>query len=251
MPLFEPVRSHSHSHSGGLPLSSVGGGLTSCLNKPIGGEAPQVEDDLVFEDTDSLPIGKNLIRTSHAILTPEECRNLINYSESLNYSPASMSGRIDSTKRNNHRVIEIDPIFASALWERIKHLVPGQIEGETFIGKNTWSVVGLDSNFKFYRYGAGEFFQRHYDDWRVLEGGNVTLLTMLIYLNEVKSGGETLFYANEEIETPRFSIKPQEGSMALFSHQQAHAANNVADGEVKYVLRGDVIYHTYPLPAYL
>ena len=46
------------------------------------------------------------------------------------------------------------------------------------------AAVGLNERFRFYRYGAGEYFSWHYDGSYYRNDLERSLLTLMVYLDE-------------------------------------------------------------------
>jgi prolyl 4-hydroxylase len=165
------------------------------------------------------------------LLTPVECRALIDWSESLGYdeAPVSLAGgpvqRPDL--RNNGRVMVDDPERAAWLWARLAPSIPPTRAG--------LAPIGLNERLRFYRYKPGERFRWHTDGFYRQPSGERSLLTLMVYLNEVDEGGWT------EFET--ISIYPIAGQALVFDHMLPHQGAEVIAGR-KYVLRSDILYPT-------
>lgn len=165
------------------------------------------------------------------LLTPAECRALIDWSESLGYddAPVSLAGgpvqRPDL--RNNGRVIVDDAARADWLWARLASFIPPTRAG--------LAPIGLNERLRFYRYQPGERFRWHTDGYYRRPSGERSLLTLMVYLNEVDAGGWT------EFET--ISIYPITGQALVFDHMLLHQGAEVTAGR-KYVLRSDILYPT-------
>jgi len=167
-------------------------------------------------------------------LSKEECRALIDLSETAGYRPATIEGRLDgphgfnvSNGRYNDRSAIEDTAMADALWRRLQRRVPGVVEGKR--------VIGLNERLRFYRYGAGQNFGPHTDGYYLRDNGERSLLTMIIYLNSDYSGGEAFFLESERL------IAPQAGTLLLFTHTLWHEGRAVTAG-LKYIMRTDVMY---------
>jgi len=165
-------------------------------------------------------------------LTPEECKGFIDFSEKEGYSEALIRARgqgevMNKDVRDNDRVIWDNPQVATQIFEMIKDLVPYNIDG--------YEPIGLNERFRFYRYKDGQRFRPHVDGAFKRSDTEVSLLTLLLYLNEEFEGGETnLIILNE-------NIKPKTGMLLIFDHKILHAGSSVTSG-TKYVLRTDVMY---------
>lgn len=172
-------------------------------------------------------------------LPPEECRACIVTSEANQYGPAPLSrpgGAVLAPEvRNNSRVTLTDPALANSLWKRLQDFVPPQLDD--WLGR-TRRPVGINPRLRYLRYDAGERFAPHFDGITEREG-EVSLLTLLIYLNEGFEGGQTIFYtAHEEL---KFVVRPRLGAALLFMHNMCHEGAWVLAGR-KYVLRSDVMF---------
>lgn len=163
------------------------------------------------------------------VLTPEECRGLIDFSEAQGYDAApitTLSGFVMRPDiRNNTRVIVDDPDRAEALWVRLRDEVPAFFGGR--------QAIGLNERFRFYRYDPGERFAPHRDGAFLRQNGEMSLLTLLLYLNEGFVGGETVVVGRP--------ITPKQGMALVFDHKLLHEGAAVTEGR-KYVLRSDVMF---------
>lgn len=163
-------------------------------------------------------------------LPKEECDRLIEYAEKLGFAESLIKlrgkGEVrDTDVRDNDRVLFTDKELADKLWEKIKPLAPAQLEN--------FEAYGLNDHFRFYRYKEGQQFKPHVDGSVKISPTELSLVTVLIYLNEDFKGGETTFVMENE------SIKPETGMLCMFTHKQLHTGKPVPEG-VKYVLRTDI-----------
>ncbi len=77
-----------------------------------------------------------------------------------------------------------------------------------------------------------------------LETHEKSEVTLLVYLNDDMTGGETRFFADMEQvarRCPYLTVKPRTGAALAFLHSIWHEGAVVQSGE-KYVLRTDVMY---------
>lgn len=163
------------------------------------------------------------------VLTLDECREYVAWSEGLGYeaAPVSLAGgavhRPDI--RNNARALLESTETARALWRRVASYIPSPLEGRR--------AVGLNERLRFYRYGPGQRFAAHTDGCVRRANGEESLLTFMIYLNGGVDGGETRFES--------VAIAPTPGLALVFDHYLLHEGCAVVAG-LKYVLRSDVMY---------
>ncbi len=177
----------------------------------------------------------NLIQHSEKVwsienfLSPEECRALIDKTEKLGYVEAEVSlpegAKMMKGIRNNSRLLYNDVEMAEKLWEKLKPFCPEKIE-------NVFAV-GLNEQFRFYKYELNQRFKRHIDGRFKRNEQEESRITFMIYLNDDFEGGETAF--------DNLTIIPKTGNALCFIHEQKHEGSALKNG-VKYVLRSDVMY---------
>jgi predicted 2-oxoglutarate/Fe(II)-dependent dioxygenase YbiX len=133
--------------------------------------------------------------------------------------------------RNNDRVMFDDAALAAELFERTRATLPETFDGGT--------LVGFNERFRGYRYREGQRFAPHFDGAyarpETPAGRECSEITVLFYLNDGFTGGETKILDYEVLFVPRT------GAALLFQHAILHEGCPVASG-VKYVLRTDVMY---------
>ncbi len=171
----------------------------------------------------------DIIWTIASFLTEKECEDLIIFSEHLGYEEAKVSlpegAKMIKGIRNNHRLLYKDTNLSKQYWERLQPYCPQVIED--------YEVIGLNEQFRFYKYESNQRFKRHIDGRFKRSETEESRLTFMIYLNEDFKGGETKF--NDIV------ITPQVGNALCFIHEQKHEGCPVPEG-TKYVLRSDVMY---------
>lgn len=162
-------------------------------------------------------------------LSLQECQKYIQDSEQTGYEEATIQtengAKIIKTIRNNDRIIFDDARLAELLFERARPFLPHALD--------QWRLSGLNERFRFYRYIPGQYFKWHKDGFFCKSDEEISLLTLLIYLNDDYEGGNTEF--QWEI------IKPQTGMALIFPHAMRHQGAPIHHGS-KYVLRTDVMY---------
>lgn len=166
----------------------------------------------------------------HNILTDQECKDLILYSEQKGYEEATVftgsSHQLIKGVRNNLRVIIDDQKYAIKIWDKVANFFTPKIDG--------FEAYGLNERFRFYKYSEGQRFKMHKDGAFVRSAGDTSIYTFIIYLNEDYEGGTTDFHDG-------ISIKPKTGSALVFPHPLRHEGTIITSG-IKYAIRSDVMY---------
>ncbi|KID56635.1 hypothetical protein JF50_11950 [Pseudoalteromonas luteoviolacea] len=166
----------------------------------------------------------------HGFLSVQACHELIAQSELIGYSDADVqvgAGRSYlSNIRNNDRVNWISENLAAQWWDKLSNMSLPNIEGQC--------AIGLSPHFRFYRYTSGQKFNMHKDGRQSVSGG-VTMMTLLVYLNDSYEGGSTQFRKSN------LEVHAGIGKSLIFEHHLWHKGNEVLSG-VKYVLRTDIVY---------
>lgn len=173
-----------------------------------------------------------LVLTVDDVLTRDECASLIARIEAEKPSAApvtTFSGFVMRPDiRNNTRVMFDDGSLATMLFERVREHLPEVLEAE-------WRISGANERLRCYRYEPGQYFRPHFDGAFVRSRDERSLLTFMVYLNDVEAGGDTAFLDLE------LTVKPRAGMALLFSHHVRHESTTLERG-VKYAVRSDVMY---------
>ena len=178
-----------------------------------------------------LDLTQPLVWTVDGALSPEECEAYIRRMHAREAEVAPIVGHdgpeVNLAVRNNTRVMWDDEAEANALLARVAARVPPRLSG--------MALAGANPRLRLYRYGPGERHGAHWDTIVQLEGGIMSLLTLVFYLNDSFTGGDTDFPELDQ------RIAPRTGRALLFQHRILHEASAVHAGE-KFVLRTDVLY---------
>jgi hypothetical protein len=179
-----------------------------------------------------LDLTQPLVWTVDDALPPERCAA---YAARLRAGAAEVApivgkhgdAEIDLAVRNNTRVMWDDAAEADGLLALVAPHVPERVLGLRLAGGNP--------RLRVYRYGPGERHGVHWDTVVELPGGVRSLLTLVFYLNDGFTGGDTDF--------PELGrrIQPRAGRALLFQHRILHEACEVTAG-AKLVLRTDILY---------
>jgi aminoglycoside phosphotransferase/adenylate kinase family enzyme len=188
----------------------------------------------------------------------EECESLISLSESLGYAPKK-SRRSGPAIRNNERSIHIpsDELIQS-LEQRLRSFLmtvdvssvgPGWKLAENFLN-NKW-------RFNVYREGQ-EFFP-HFDSGFAKRTDRRSLLSLIIYLNDDFSGGETCFYPDGQsrdhmspgdLDRQEVQVQPKQGMAIVFPHfgvlGPRHSGKPIIPRpRAKFIIRTDIFYQDH------
>ena len=152
-----------------------------------------------------MPLSENWINdyvfTVDQFFSVEECNQYIQISEDIGYEDAlvtigedtgdgnAMSSRPTTQRRlagvrNNQRIVFQNHPIANLLWERANDFVPAEQDGRT--------AVGCNEMLRFYRYDVGQQFNWHQDFPFERENGEISLWTLMVYLNENFEGGRNI-----------------------------------------------------------
>lgn len=181
-----------------------------------------------------------LLWTVNDLFSPAECANILAGAESTEWFAATVNaaeGRVvDARIRSSTTAVVRDAALAETLYQRALPHVPARMTTELGDrGRVPMEVTGIFQPLRIYRYEVGQHFGLHQDQSYIGEKGTQSLLTLMVYLNEGFSGGETDFPEQEK------TIVPKTGTALLFQHKLLHAGRAVTNGS-KYVLRSDVLY---------
>lgn len=181
-----------------------------------------------------------LVWTVPGLFGRDECEGILAGVAGAEWLAATVNraeGRaVDARLRDNTVAVVRDPALAGELFRRARPHVPERMSAEIGgQGRSEMEVTGVFLPLRVYRYEVGQHFGLHEDQSYFGPGGEASLLTLLVYLNEGFEGGETEF--PEQGRT----IVPATGTALLFQHRVLHAGNRISAG-TKYVLRSDVLY---------
>lgn len=215
-------------------------------------------ESIVRRRVDEVPGAYQLLN----VLAEDECARLRALTETLGYLPDAAVSLPRSVRHNDNVVWVTDEKTDGILWQRVAALANEELE--IFGNKK---AVGLNSRFRFYRYGPGDFFKAHSDgSWpgsRIIDGELVanayadrySLMTFLIFLNEDFEGGATRFWVNADNPqqparqggpTRAVDIRTPAGGVLCFPHglhplHCIHSSEPIEQG-VKYIIRTDMLF---------
>jgi len=169
---------------------------------------------------------------AEGVLSDERCGSLVARIDAGSPTPATINTRyghvVNTGARNNERVMFDDAALAEELFAATRALLPASL--------HRGILVGYNERFRGYRYREGQRFAPHFDGAYVRpDGHEASLLSVLFYLNEGFSGGETRLLDYD------VTLVPRRGSALFFEHALLHEGSGVTAG-TKYVLRTDAMY---------
>lgn len=187
------------------------------------------------------PEGKEkLAAVIPGVLSSDECSALIEKCEEIGFDQALLNvggGRevLSTGFRKSLRCIVDDAQAANIIWERLKHVIPETITKDG----QSWHRVGLNERFRVLKYEVGDYFKPHTDGSYERQNGDMSLLTLMLYLNTPISGGDTNFLSRDggQVRT----VNPCTGQGLVFDHSIRHESEELEIG-TKYAIRTDVMY---------
>jgi len=178
-----------------------------------------------------------ILQSIYNVFSEKECKDLINSIEKTGFTKASLFTDIDgkehyhSDVRNSLRKIIDDKDFSKLLEKRIYEHIPKTYNGLTY--------HSINHRFRFLKYEKGGFFARHKDN-NYKTKDTISLITILIYLNEDYKGGYTTFFANVN-DKEGFILEPKTGMISLMDQDIGHCVPELLEG-IKYVVRTELQY---------
>lgn len=209
-------------------------------------------------DIDAVPGAFQLLN----ILSLEECQRLVSLTETFGYLEDAAVSLPRSIRHNDSLTWVIDDETNAIIWQRCQALVQDDHEFNT--GK---AALGINSRFRFYRYGPGDYFAPHTDgSWpgsRVIDGELIdnayddrwSQLSFLLFLSEDYVGGATRFYVSKD-DPARPARDPEHadiidvrtplGGALCFPHGMhplhcMHSSQEITSG-TKYIIRSDILF---------
>jgi len=184
----------------------------------------------LYVDGDSLDGMAPLVFTIADVFGPAECEAAIARAEQSGFDAAATTGAglvTRSESRNTDRAMFDDVELAAELFSRIRDMLPRRLCGRR--------PAGVNERFRCYRYTPGQRYKPHYDGAFQRSASERSELSLMVYLNDSFTGGQTAFHDFD------VDVAPRRGMALLFQHQVLHEGCAVESG-VKYVLRSDVMY---------
>ena len=193
---------------------------------PFESTEPRVRDvERVFEDCFVV----------HNVLSASECEALIAAADAKGYEPATVNTGDGQAYvpdiRNCGRCILVDPVFAAEIVKRLALPAKMDLEGMPL------SFRKLNPHMRFVKYGAGQYFKRHYDDnFHDKTDDTISVMTVQLYLDDGMIGGATVFY----LDDGEVVVAPRKGFALVFNQKDEHEGQIVLEGE-KHIIRTEAM----------
>eukprot|EP00732_Lithocolla_globosa_P006310 Lithocolla_globosa_v1_NODE_7232_length_974_cov_20.483134.p1 type:complete len:277 gc:universal NODE_7232_length_974_cov_20.483134:1-831(+) len=211
---------------------------------------PSRQKDIVIEQI-KLPWVKDQYTAfvAHNILNEQEVQELRNATIEKKYTPALLNIGMGMQQfapeiRHGWRCMLDDKKFAKFLFDVLQPFVPNELPVRLKLSE-------INERCRFLYYEPGQYFAPHCDGMyprppKHPKFGDVSKLTIQLYLNDVKpsDGGATTFL--DDMETKRVPCQPKAGSALIFSQRLFHEGSLLVSGE-KYTMRTEFMY-TRPGP---
>lgn len=128
----------------------------------------------------STPLYRDNVHVIRGFLQSAECAAWIRWAEAVGFTEARHAASREVAFRDNGRVEVWEPAVAANIWERLREMVPAELDG--------WRSYGCFEKIRVYRYlQGGQRFGKHVDEsCPGSVAGTKTSLTVLIYLNGVE-----------------------------------------------------------------
>ncbi|PNW73130.1 hypothetical protein CHLRE_14g619900v5 [Chlamydomonas reinhardtii] len=177
----------------------------------------------------------------HNALSASECASLLAYLQSN--CPLTRVAHAQTKSiawRDVDRVEFVSPQLSAAVWAAVAAPLRSGLPARTTRGG---VPEGLNAKWRVYRYKEGQGFGPHYDEEDACPAtARASCYTLLLYLNDVAAGGETVFYRSRGREVA--AVTPEQGLVVV--HAQGpdcllHEGRPVGRGCEKWLLRSDVL----------
>ncbi len=133
----------------------------------------------------------------------------------------------DDALRDNQSAYINSTKLANELYSRIARFLP--------------ESCGLNKHLRFNAFRGKQKIAPHVDgEYESFRNATMSKMTFILYLNDVKNGGETRFLNAETMK--HIDVEPTAGRVLLFDQRLCHAALPVRGSGVKFTLRSDVLY---------
>ena len=197
-----------------------------------------------------LPWNKNKIAFKiRNVLTPNECKLLIQASEAAGYEPAMVNiggGRqiLNTDYRDSYRVMIDHSNIVKAIYDKA---IGNNTEVLNVLCQLNESIkpVEINERLRYLKYHVGQKFTMHMDGSYSRpsnhpNSGDRSYFTILIYLNKNYVGSTRLFSGYNCEDREIYDVLPEEGMIFIHQHDILHSGAEILSG-TKYAIRSDVL----------
>ena len=182
------------------------------------------------------------------------------------WQPVGIDGILKNYKRGdkigNYRLSVYSQELADIIWSKICPFFQERILTEYSMiewrDHERWEPVGINPLFRFIQYKEDGFLVPHYDAPYQENDETQTVKSLVVYLTENESGGETRFLKDKQEKLPlkerdfsdqfftpddsdvTYKVKPQVGRAIAFDHRRLH--DSASSKESKVIMRTDIVY---------
>lgn len=185
----------------------------------------------------------------HHVLNDHECDQFSDISKKMGYHLDAPVSLPHSVRHNSNVNWIVHSDIVETIWNRCSPLIHDRV------GTNV--AAGLNSRFRFYQYGPGDFFKPHTDGaWpgsKIVDnqlvhdafGDRLSQMSFLLFLSDNYTGGRTLFFTGPSFKEVVCVATPK-GAALCFPHgfhpkQYLHAGETIESG-TKMIIRSDILF---------
>lgn len=186
----------------------------------------------------------------------KECDIYLEQLEDISFK--SLDKEYPESYRNSERICLFNQDIATVIWSRlVPFLTKKDIHNQRpidFNNEGVWRPIRVNECLKITRYKPNSYFKPHLDGLYIPDPNEATIHTILIYLNDDFSGGNTNFIKIPKdqdlvsfLKDPKGkyevmeSIKAKKGSALIFSSDKCHEGETVLKGN-KFILRSEIVF---------
>ena len=131
--------------------------------------------------------------------------------------------------------------LSQLLWNRLLNTFEisdfKNIKPYGFDNDGIWRPHSINPLFRICKYNPGGHFKKHRDGGFVVNDNFRSVMTLIVYLNDNFTDGETQIYDNQKCHF----VRPEIGKCIIFNHDLEHKGIAVSKN-TKYILRTDIMF---------
>ena len=231
----------------------------------------EIENTDVFLERKNIDIKSLPLPFSYLIndfLTKKEIMFFLNQIEKNINVPVGVTGYLheytEGDRVGSYRGSIYNKEISKIFFERLKGVYPEKRDFKESCNSDHyehshWEFIGVNPLFRFIKYKEGGKLIPHYDAPYIENQEERTLVTMVIYLTNNKSG-KTRFINDPQKDIPAslrnledwdkeakekdiiFTVRPEEGKVVLFDHRIVHDSEDLINDSEKIIIRTDLVF---------